>query len=991
MLNNRIIFFINFLCFVSFFSAVQAQPGISFDLKKPEKYENRKLASEKTEDTKFTIPRKFIQNTVTHYNYYFNANVKLDEVLMRAKADFKDDYSKLLPFYNFNLEGTARYKAELDSVIYKTNNGILLHDLRNSWVDNLYLLMGQAYYFRNQLDTAYFTFQYLNYAFSPKEKDGYDKVIGSNSNEGGTAFSISTNEKRNLVKKATSQPPSRNESLIWIIKTYMANNELPEAAGMIQTLKNDPLFPARLKADLNEVQAYWFYKQEIYDSAAFYLEKALPNAANNQELARWEYLLAQLYNKTAQSDEAVTYFEKSIKHTMDPILEVYARLNALGQNNTTDKQIDNTILELLKMAKKDRYENYRDIIYYAAAQLELKRNNIAAAMALFKKSALYSTNNPRQKSLTYYYLGNLAYDARQYVNAKNYYDSLDASALDSVLIPAFNKKKDGLANVAASAMVIQRQDSLQRIAALPVAQREAFVKKLSKQLRKQQGLKDEETVSAGNNPINNNRNSVPDMFSSNNSSEWYFSNLGLKSKGFTEFQRVWGNRKNTDNWRRLAAVNAGNFRTSRVPVVQANEVPLNQPVNFTSLMQGLPLTNEKLKLSNDSTEEAMFGVAQGLQNKLDDYEAAVYAYEKLLERFPNSVFMPDALFGLYYCYGKLGNKTKQTEAADLLQQKFAGSRYAALASGKPIPPSPDSIKKQEATIVYTNIYNQFIEGKFDAAIASKKTADSVYGKNYWTPQLLYIQAVYHIRQREDSMAKLLLSQIPATQSNPAMNEKAQTLLNVLNKRKQIEDYLTNLKIERPAEDSIVLVNAEAPPGVQAGTPMLQNPATVKAKPVFANKDSAVVKSATPIKQGVDSSKITAAKTITGNVYTHNAAAPQYIALVMDKVDPVYVNEAKNAFARYNREKYYNQPIELQNVVVNDDVKVLVFKQFENAAAAIDYIDRASKLAPIEIIPWLTASKYSFVLISEKNLELLQNNKNIKSYKDFLHKIYPEKF
>ena len=63
--------------------------------------------------------------------------------------------------------------------------------------------MGKAYYFQEQtLDSAYLTFQYINYAFSPKEKDGYDKPIGSNANEGGNAFSISTKEKNESRHKS---------------------------------------------------------------------------------------------------------------------------------------------------------------------------------------------------------------------------------------------------------------------------------------------------------------------------------------------------------------------------------------------------------------------------------------------------------------------------------------------------------------------------------------------------------------------------------------------------------------------------------------------------------------------------------------------------------------------------------------------------------------------------------------------------------------------
>ena len=73
--------------------------------------------------------------------------------------------------------------------------------------------------------------------------------------------------------------------------------EYAEAASLIITLKNDPEFPNRLKNDLEEVQAWWFYNGNMYDSAAVHLEKALSNATNKRERARWEFLVAQLYEK----------------------------------------------------------------------------------------------------------------------------------------------------------------------------------------------------------------------------------------------------------------------------------------------------------------------------------------------------------------------------------------------------------------------------------------------------------------------------------------------------------------------------------------------------------------------------------------------------------------------------------------------------------------------------------------------------------------------
>src|ERR1700750_3182103 len=96
------------LCFSFCFAAsfCHAQLGFSFDIPKPKQYEERKLRSEKSDQKKFTVPKRFFQNTTTHYNYFFNANNKLNEVIARAKEAHTDDYTELLSFYNYDLNKT---------------------------------------------------------------------------------------------------------------------------------------------------------------------------------------------------------------------------------------------------------------------------------------------------------------------------------------------------------------------------------------------------------------------------------------------------------------------------------------------------------------------------------------------------------------------------------------------------------------------------------------------------------------------------------------------------------------------------------------------------------------------------------------------------------------------------------------------------------------------------------------------------------------------
>jgi tetratricopeptide (TPR) repeat protein len=979
--------FFNFVAMDGF-----GQLGITYDLKKPEKYENRKLGYEKTEETKFKLPRHFIQNTITHYNYYFNANNKLNEILARAKAQNRDDYTKLLPFYNYSLDVTLRDKRNLDSLIDKVNTAILVHDLRNDWVDNLYMLMGKAYYYRKELDSAYITFQFINYAFGPKEKEGYLKPIGSNANadEGGSAISVSTNEKRNIVKKTFSLPPSRNESLIWQIRTFITKDELGQAAAMIQTLKLDPLFPARLHPDLQEMQALWFYKKNMYDSAAIHLEKALGNASSRLELARWEYLIAQLYERSDKHELAKTFYERVTQHTYDPVMDVYARLNAIRQNkgnDAGDDYIQKSIDALQKMARKETYESYRDIIYYAAAEMELEKNNKPGAISFLLKATRSALPGSAYRDKAFLLLGDLEAEQKRYKEAKNYYDSVNmTNPAIAENLQAFQEQKNALTKIVEAQRIIDRQDSLQKIAMMPENERNAYIKKMVKLIRKQQGLAEEEQPGGQNFSFNSN-NGPTDLFGSSPNGDWYFYNSSLKSKGYSDFKAKWGNRPNVDNWNVSALMarqkaSIGNGQPLEANGAENNTAQSLAVVTSATLLANVPLTPEKMKKSMDSTENALFTLGKAYQDLLPDYLAAITAYNNLLAKFPDTRFYEETLYHLYYCYKKINDETNAATILQVLQQKYPSGKYTFMIKN-PEAADPEKTNKSNATKQYEKIYGEFIEGNFDHAIASKKEADSLYGDKYWTPQLLYIESVYFIHERQDSSAKIELSNIIKKYSGTPMAIKAKTMLDVLNRRKQIEDYLTNLNIQRATDDSVTTDSTTKAP--LNNLPQQAKVAEIKSKPIT---DSAALAKA---KIKTDSAQAVKKVPAFASAFTYAPDKTHGVAILMNKVDPVYVTETRNAFNRYNRESYYNKTFEINNIALDDTTKLVVINGFENAQAALDYMQKAQKLAPREIIPWLPGAKYSFLIISGDNLEVLKNNKDMANYKKFLNAYFPGKF
>ena len=943
--------------------------------KKPEKFENRKLGSEKTAEKKFTVVRNIYQNNITHYNYYFNANNRVNTVIDRAKLSQKDDYTNMLAFYPYTLESTSTQKTELDSVIYTSTAGILLHDLRNDWIDNMYMLIGKAYFYRKDFDSALMTFQFINYNLFPRKRknDDDDRIVGSNTT------SIANKEKTNILKKVTALPPSRNEAIIWLARTLIEQNEFAESGSLINTLQVDPNLPKRLRNDLAEVNAYWFFKQGIYDSTAAHLEKALSTADNKQDQSRWEFLLAQLYEKNGNFDKASSYYDKASKHTVDPLMDIHARLNDAKMLRTSGnpKELDKAIDNLLKMGRRDKYEAYRDIVYYSAGELSLQKPDTNAAITFFNKSLKYNLDNINYKNRAYLKLGDIAYSRKQYRLAAAMYDSLQTGS-DSLLnlqIAQIQQRKEALIKIAAAISAIEKEDSVQRIALMPAAEREEVLKKILRKQRKEKGFKDDGNFGGGVDlsPFNNNNQQPIDLFAGNSKGEWYFNNNSLKSRGFSEFKSRWGKRINVDNWRRKAATDVAINNTNPAAVGDKGDTKSGknagtpnaggaskaapEEITYDGLMKDLPLTEEKIKESNETIAVNMIILAQAYQNDLEEYQLAADTYEDYLKRFPNRLLDGEVYLNLYFCYTKLGMKDKASYYKDLLNRNYANT-----VAGQKLNPSAlnPKTKNPEATKLYEDIYNLFIEGNFEKAMAEKKKADSLYGVNYWTPQLLYIEALHHVKNRDDSAAIKGLQLIISNNPTSPLKEKAETMIDVLRRRAEIEKYLTSLEITRAEENQL-----KAPE-----TPKPVNPVA----PPTVPKDT-VAKVAPPLTSGP---------------FVMAVNTPHHVLMVLNKVDQVYITEARNAFIRYNRENFYGQTINITKDVLDADNNLLVITSFPDAAAALAYYTKIKKDAGSEI-SWLPANKYSFLIITEQNLQLLKTNKNLTGYKGLLNTQFPNRF
>lgn len=353
-------------------------------------------------------------------------------------------------------------------------------------------------------------------------------------------------------------------------------------------------------------------------------------------------------------------------------MDIYARLNIVALNADNQKDALNYHLsQLLAMAKKEKFQQYRDLIYYAAAELEIRQKQYKQAEELLKKSIQFNDGNIIQKSKSYYLISETQYKLKKYIDASNSHDSITIILLNNTAANNIDFKKGPLKKIALALIAVNREDSLQRIASLPETERILFLKTLLKRLRKEKGIKETDNETSFGSAINNSVSA--DLFGADNlNTGFYFTNNNLKTKGLSDFKAKWGNRPNIDNWRRQSAVDK-NFKSI---TIDNEQPPINNNSSGTSvlsmesLMDSLPLTNEKLQQSNKLIGTSLLSIAMNFQFQLNDFNAAIDTYEMLSKRFSESSILEEVWFQLNYCYKKNNELDKADSVKQLLNDFY---------------------------------------------------------------------------------------------------------------------------------------------------------------------------------------------------------------------------------------------------------------------------------------------------------------------------------
>ena len=945
--------------------------------------EERPLPYELLLKKKYTLGRRAYQNTVSQYNFIFHAEQELLGFIDDARLNLQEDYTTLLPFYDYDLNTIA--KRDIDSIIYRCNANIVLHDLRSNWVDDAYLLLAKSYLYHKNFDTAGSLLQYINYAFDDKEA-GMDIPIGSNLRNTNGKFTIATKENTRFYENKNI----RNESMLWQARNYFETNSINEGLSLLQLLKSDAFFPVRLYPFLSEQFAYGYYQSELYDSAANYLIKALPNAPDLLAKTRWYYLIAQLCEKTDNYKKAYTWYEKANKESLNPLLSVYAKINLIKidfkQNQTPWLELAQS---LERMAKKERYKPFTDIIYFEMAKLAIQNKAFDKANEWLLVSIKKNENGLIQKQKAFELLASINYNTSRYDVSKLAYDSLNLILKTN---PDYNKiidRKKWLPQIQINDKIIQQQDTLQWIykldSSIQVTQFNSWQNNEKSKAAQLQSLFIDETIKKPNlnnipannfynntgfgnnnknftdnnsaNPLNQNRNDV---------SDFYFENSNSIELGKQNFIQKWGSRPNVDQWRRKTSnaivsktsttneLTQGRYQQDSSKVIDTIKTTAKADNSASSAQ--LLSSEEAFKQSKIELNKKAFENAQIFLLQLNDFEKALPLYKKAIDLNMDSVITERSYLDIASQYIHEGHKASADSIIQLVQQLFPNGIYFNNKS---------SVENKKAKD--KSVEDNYKEAYFLAQIGNWKNLnnltpllDQQLRKTKWFAAYQFLKVKMYAQQRMDSTALILLDSIIYLHQNERIRDRAKNIIEEIKNRKETELYLTKLNpdslkmanklIDLSVNPSKDLVIASKPPAISAILDTTQKAAIEDG--LFFNKDE---------------------------------AEPHYIALLTNNVKEIMVKEVVNAMTYLNKDEFSKQKLDVTYLEFDENVFIVWIGPFENLNSSTIYLNKTKNRLSSEILSFIPAKQYELYILGKSNIVQIKNRDHLQKYKAYMFK------
>ena len=875
---------------------------------------------------KNTLTRRMYHNLTSHYNIYFNGDLAIKDGEKQLRTAVKDDYSKVLRVNNYGTQQNGMsMNSTMDRALEKTSICVQKHSMvfgsreRVKWIDDAYLVMGKAHFYKHDYIPAKRTFDYVANEYN------YNDIA--------------------------------HVANLWLIKTYIQTEEYPKAVAMIEQLQAKTAglnkLPKELMRNFDFTIADYYIAVKDYNNAVKFLKNGILLNRDRDLRTRAMFILGQIYMLQGDAGRATAQFKKVIKRSPEYEMVFESRMNMAKMGTA------NNAKELYKMMNKmlrdPNNEDYRDRIYYAMAELALREGDEPKAIDYLRKSVAAFKDNKIQRAQSSLKAASIFFEKNQYELAQAYYDTAVTSmdrkqeGYDSIL----NISKT-LNELVMYADVVRVQDSLMRVAAMDSVSRNTLIDKIIAQVIEQEQIEKEkreyeEQLALMGSAVDDGKSRMEAASTPTTGGTWYFYNETSVSKGMTEFTRKWGMRKNEDNWRisdqkslasalkgeKVEEEDEGGLVDGQIAdlknVSKKKGSSANNPHERAYYLKDLPFTPEQKEVADSLIADGLYHLGFLYMDRLSDLPRSIDSYEELDRRYPNGKKELPTWYALYKMHNDLGHEEQSLTYKGKIFDKYPTSSYAEFIKD-PTYFEKLQAKEREASDYYAKTYEAFEQGQYYRVKMNSERGMQLYATDTaFMPRFAFLHAVAQGRLVAVDTMAFALYDLVNTYPRSSITPYARRVLESINEEYHLGLVLTNLNNSK----------AKGVDGKKEGS----------AKPE--------VKKETP--------------------YTNEPNIEHFVMIVCDnksvRVDPLLVR-----ISDFNKKEHRIRTFNVKNVELDNTHSLITIGNFDGQQNAVDYI--TSLQLTDYVFGGIDKTKYKVMPISIKNYPLFYQSKDINEYTTF---------
>ena len=747
------------------------------------------LASCSTKKNKWN--RRVWHNMTSHYNVWWNGNQSMKEGEKTLRDNVKDDYTKTLPVFNYGTkENALALNQPMDRTIEKDAICVQKHSMRFNneervrWIDDAFIDMGKAHFYKQDYVPARRTFEYAATQFR--------------------------------------KSPDRFTATLWLAKTYIATKQYEKAESMLQAIlvasdNEDEKIPKYVRTNIDLVYADYYIAMGKENDAVKYLRSALLTAKGKYNKTRAMFILGQIYQNQNDKPRATEQFKNVIRKHPSYEMTFEAKMN-LARCYDADTT---TIMKMLNnMLKDSKNTDFKDRIYYAMAGVALENQNVDDGVKYLRRSVATSTTNNMQKIKSSLDCANILFGNNDYILSQAYFDTA-VMTMDRTY-PGYDSLLNlsvMLTDLVSNLTVYYTQDSLLRLADMDSIHRNAIIDQVIEDYKEEQKRLEEQREIQQQIALNGGNDKTESTVPTGNDGNWYFYNTTTRNRGMNDFKVKWGNRMLEDYWfisnkqsfaqempqeelsEEELALMSEEERESYLKALEiSKDTTQYTPLDRGYYLKQIPFTQGAKDQANQQIAEALNNIGFIYYNDLSDYPRSIEAYSELTERYPDN---SNEVSAWYYLY-KMHSSRKETADAEkyknLVLTKYPDSNQAKIIL------DPEYFIKAnergaEAEQLYAKTFEAYQNGQYQRVMMNVKKARQQFdGDTLYMPRFEFLNAIsLGYVEVVDSMAYSLLRLI---QTYPESSIKP-FALDVLLKANDMYDLGLNIESARPKDDKIV--------------------------------------------------------------------------------------------------------------------------------------------------------------------------------------------